>query len=122
MTIKDATDRARLEADARRLGLAPNALEMSRAVGTDLIGAIVRDHVGRPSPVQPRGMLPEAPRDSNHASRPPVGTNGWIEPPSINDWRPPGLAVMDRMMDAQDALDRAERARLFNRLPLNGGK
>jgi len=120
MTIKDATDRAKLEADARRLGLAPNTLEMSRAVGTDLIRDIVADG-RRHSPVQPRGMLPD-PQTSVSASRPPIGTNGWIEPATIKDWRPPGLAVMDRMMDAQDAIDRAERTRRFNRLPLNGGR
>lgn len=32
------------------------------------------------------------------------------------------LATMDRMMDAQDAIDRAERTRHFNRLPLDGGE
>ena len=119
MTIQDARNRAKLEADAKRLGLTPTALEMSRAVGTDVLNDIRRDHIGRPSPVQPSGMLPE-PRTS--MTRPPVGQNGWIDPPSVRDWRPPGLAVMDRMLDQQDALDRAERTRRFNRLPLNGGK
>lgn len=121
MTMKDATDREKLEADARRQGLTPTALEMSRAVGTDLIGDIVRDHIGRPSPVRPSGMLPE-PGTSVTRSRPQIGKGGWIDPPTVRDWRPPGLAVMDRMMDQQDALDRAERAQQFNRLPLNGGK
>jgi hypothetical protein len=115
MTIKDATDRAKLEADARRLGLAPNTLEMSRAVGTDLIRDIVADG-RRHSPVQPRGNLPD-PQTSLSAARPAIGENGWVDPPAIADWRPPGLAVMDRMMDVQDAQDRAERARRFNRIP-----
>ena len=30
---------------------------------------------------------------------------------SLEDWRPPGLAIMDQMMDRQDELDRAERVR-----------
>ena len=28
---------------------------------------------------------------------------------SLEDWRPPGLAIMDAMMDRQDELDRARR-------------
>ena len=30
---------------------------------------------------------------------------------SLEDWRPPGQAIMDRMLDQQDAKDRAERAK-----------
>jgi hypothetical protein len=37
--------------------------------------------------------------------------SGWTEPPSIDNWRAPGLEHMDRMMDQQDAIDRAARAR-----------
>jgi hypothetical protein len=37
--------------------------------------------------------------------------HGWAEPKSIDNWRPDGLAVMDAMMDQQDAIDRAARAR-----------
>jgi hypothetical protein len=37
--------------------------------------------------------------------------SGWTTPPSIDSWRAPGLEHMDRMMDAQDAIDRAARAR-----------
>jgi hypothetical protein len=39
------------------------------------------------------------------------GGTGWADSPQIRDWRPPGLEHMDRMMDAQDAIDRAARAR-----------
>jgi hypothetical protein len=108
--IDDAHNRAKLEADAKRRGLTPNALEMSRAVGTDLIGDIVRDHIGKVSPVAHRPVEPA-----------PARGNGWVDPPAVSNWKPPGLAVMDRMMDVQDALDRAERTRRYNRLPLNGG-
>jgi hypothetical protein len=36
---------------------------------------------------------------------------GWTDPPSIDKWKPPGVEHMDRMMDQQDAIDRAERVR-----------
>jgi hypothetical protein len=36
---------------------------------------------------------------------------GWVKPPQVDDWRAPGLREMDRMMDQQDAIDRAARAR-----------
>ena len=106
MTINDERNREKLEADAKRLGLTPTALEMSRAVGTDLIGDIVRDN--RRSMHERSGILPPQPAAP---AKPPVGQGGWIEPPQVRDWKPPGLAVMDRMMDAQDARDLAERKR-----------
>jgi hypothetical protein len=37
--------------------------------------------------------------------------SGWSEPPSIDNWKPPGLEAMDAMMDQQDAIDRAARVR-----------
>jgi hypothetical protein len=44
--------------------------------------------------------------------RPVDATNsGWQEAPKVNDWKPPGLEHMDRMMDQQDAIDRAARIR-----------
>ena len=36
---------------------------------------------------------------------------GWTEPPKVDQWKPPGLEHMDRMMDQQDAIDRAARIR-----------
>jgi hypothetical protein len=39
---------------------------------------------------------------------PPRGT-GWQEAKSIDSWRPPGEAAMNRLMDEADALDKAER-------------
>ena len=43
----------------------------------------------------------------------PVASNGtgWVDAPKVDSWKPPGLEHMDRMMDAQDAIDRAARAR-----------
>jgi hypothetical protein len=39
------------------------------------------------------------------------GGTGWVDSPEIKNWKPPGLELMDRMMDQQDAIDRAERIR-----------
>jgi hypothetical protein len=36
---------------------------------------------------------------------------GWRDTPSIEHWRPPGLEIMDRMVDQQDAIDKAALAR-----------
>ena len=120
MTMRDEIEKQKLEIEAKRRGTTPMVLEMSRAVDDRLLRDLVRDG-RRHSPVASCGMLPE-PRTSVTQSRPQVGKGGWIDPPAVRDWRAPGLAVMDRMMDQQDALDRAERAQRFNRLPLNGGK
>ena len=38
-------------------------------------------------------------------------TGGWQEAPKVDQWQPPGLKHMDRMMDQQDAIDRAARVR-----------
>jgi hypothetical protein len=117
MTVEDDRNRARLEAEARRLDITPNALEMSRAVGTDLLRDILRDN--RRNVHDRSGILPPETKREAPVSRPPTSQNGWVGPPKVADWKPPGLAVMDRMLDAQDARDRAERERQFNR---DGGK
>src|SRR6516165_6894486 len=40
-----------------------------------------------------------------------TNSGGWQEPPKVDQWKPPGLEHMDRMMDQQDAIDRAARVR-----------
>jgi hypothetical protein len=37
------------------------------------------------------------------------GQGGWVKPPRVDDWRPPGEAAMNQLMDQQDRLDRAQR-------------
>ena len=99
MTIEDDRRQAQLEAEAKRRGLTPTEVAMARAVPTDLIGAIVRDNQRN---VHDRPGHPEP--------KPRVGNGGgWVEPPKVDNWRPPGLDIMDRMMDAQDAQDRQRR-------------
>jgi hypothetical protein len=60
------------------------------------------------------GIIPDVPHDSG---KPPIGNGGWTNPPSVADWKPPGLSVMDRMVDAQDAIDRRDLER-----KLGGGR
>jgi hypothetical protein len=52
-------------------------------------------------PVKPQSAVGSVPR------------GGWVDPPKLVP--PPGIDILDRLMDHQDALDRAERAK-------NGGR
>jgi hypothetical protein len=58
--------------------------------------------------VQGAGVVKDA--DPGPAYRPYAG---WVEAPKVDQWKPPGLSVMDSMMDAQDAIDKAERIRVL---------
>ena len=48
--------------------------------------------------------------DGSDAPEASNGT-GWVDAPKVDSWKPPGLEHMDRMMDAQDAIDRLQRVR-----------
>jgi hypothetical protein len=37
--------------------------------------------------------------------------SGWREPPKIDNWKPPGLEHIDRLVDAADLQDRLQRVR-----------
>jgi hypothetical protein len=86
---------------------------MNEACDSKTLADIVADNrtsVFLPAPrsaatVVPVGAGKTASGDDGAAHR------GWVETKSIDDWRPPGLEHMDRMMDQQDAIDRAARAR-----------
>jgi hypothetical protein len=41
----------------------------------------------------------------------PMDTSGWVEPPKVDAWRPPGVDICDQLMDQQDAIDKAQRIR-----------
>jgi hypothetical protein len=87
--------RAHAEWCHQRLGVdwteekAKNYYETKRTAGED---------VGSVRPQSPIAGVPRA---------------GWVDPPKLVP--PPGIDILDRLMDHQDALDRAERAK-------NGGR
>lgn len=76
---------------------------MVQAVGDDQVAAIARELRNPPGP----SSL------SNGSEGParPIGRNGWID--ETPNKPPPGIELIDRLVDAQDALDRAERERRF---------
>jgi hypothetical protein len=39
------------------------------------------------------------------------GGSGWVTPPQVDAWRPPGVEIADRLLDQAAAIDRAERVR-----------
>jgi hypothetical protein len=88
---------------------------MRRACSDQTLRDIVNDNrtsVFLPSPPSPATVVPVGAGktltgDDGAAHR----RSGWTEPPSIDNWKPPGLEVMDAMVDQQDAIDRAARAR-----------
>jgi hypothetical protein len=95
--------------------------DLRRGVGDKLMRDIVNDF--RSYNPSPRSPLNSPPATANPVDAAPVKTgdvgpqhrpidrSGWRDPPKVDQWKPPGLEHMDRMMDQQDAIDRAARAR-----------
>jgi hypothetical protein len=95
------------------------AKDLQSAVGTDVVKQLVADfrnyQVG-PSQgpagkvtVQGAGTVQTGTDGAKHTPHQEQG--GWVKPPQVDQWKPPGLSVMDRMMDQADALDKAARAK-----------
>jgi hypothetical protein len=104
MSISDeVAKRAELIRQSRRSGLPEWQLEMSQAVGTQAIRGIVKDLYR--GPAQRSSPIPE---DRTEREAPPKG-DGWVEAKALAP--PPGIALIDRIVDAQDRLDRAELER-----------
>ena len=61
--------------------------------------------------VQGAGVVKTGGVGPQHRPNDPSATGGWQEAPKFDQWQPPGLKHMDRMMDQQDAIDRAARVR-----------
>ncbi|MFB9262834.1 hypothetical protein ACFFWD_06550 [Bradyrhizobium erythrophlei] len=85
-------------------------------VGDDLMADIVRDFRNGPASLPAMGgaakvRVEGAPVVRDAPSHSPG--RGWVEPPAVDDWRPPGQAIMDQMMDAHDAKWRADRKKEF---------
>jgi len=72
--------------------------------------SIVRDHYGAPSGPSmsgiPSSQTVTGVRPGGGPANVPGGGSGWVQPVSLSN--PPGVALADRLMDAQDARDRAE--------------
>jgi hypothetical protein len=89
--------------------------DLVRAVNDKMVRDIVRDLGGyNPSPsmgkaakVTPVGAGRVI--DGDDVKRGTTGSNGWVTPPQVDSWRPPGEAAMNQLMDAEDAKWRAER-------------
>jgi hypothetical protein len=92
-----------------------------RACPNDLMRQIVADNRGDfprsgsmiPNKPSAGKVIPEGAGRVVGGPDVPVASTGtgWAESPQVNDWKPPGLSIMDRMMDQQDAIDRAARLR-----------
>jgi hypothetical protein len=95
-----------LEREAKRLGISVVQLRMRLAVtnsdGSDVVRQIVGDNLGR-SVHQRSSILPEAPRPAVQARPSAVQPLG----------PPPGIKIIDAMLDAEDRQWREERARQF---------
>ena len=85
-------------------------LEMARVVDTKLVREIVADN--QRATQRPASILPTVRVDGAVQVAPTPSKNGWIDAPSLRDWKgPPGIAIVDRLCDVQDQVDRAQRAR-----------
>jgi hypothetical protein len=92
--------------------------DLRRVVDTKLMRQIVDDFRNySPTPradpsakVQVQGAGRVVTGDDGAAHR-PLDKSGWVEPPKVDNWRPPGVDICDQLVDQQDAIDRAERIR-----------
>ena len=107
--ITEALARAALEREAKRLGVEPWQLEMARAVGDADVRGIVNDF--RRGPPERSSIAAE------RESKPRPGAVGVAQPLGP----PPGVGLIDKLMDLQDRIDRAERARVLARAKGGGG-
>ena len=85
------TEEELLTREAQRQGISITQLRMRMAVPDNLMRDIVRDN-RRANASQP-------------STPTPLRGNGWVDAPKIS--QPPGVAILDKIMDAQDAVDRA---------------
>jgi len=92
--------------------------DLVRAVPDQVVKDLVKDFRSyNPHPAQdpsakvvPQGAGKVVGGDDGVAHR-PVDQSGWVDPPQISDWTPPGVKHCDALMDQQDALDRAQRVK-----------
>jgi hypothetical protein len=103
-----APSRAPVDYTEQFSALPPSAVrDMVAAVGDRMVADIVQDQRGRAAP-------------SAEPSKPVTKTSGWQEPRPLS--APPGIALADRLVDQQDALDKAEAVAKLARLAKGGAK
>jgi hypothetical protein len=98
--------------------------DLVRNVGDKAVADIVSDFRSyNPHPTQdPRAKVSVqgagrvVTGDDGPAHR-PLDKSGWVEPPKVDSWRPPGVDICDQLVDHQDAIDRAERIRQLAEAP-----
>jgi hypothetical protein len=110
MSIKSEKAQAALAARARAKGIPEWQQEMIEALSGNVLGDIVADNRASRAP---SSIIPTS---SQGPSAPTVGNGrGWIDPPPVKDWKPPGQDIIDAMLDAAAAQDRAELEKKLKR-------
>jgi hypothetical protein len=104
------------------MSMPPSAL---RAMAQDPCNQVMRGVIqDRHAPTGRPGMIPSSQQGGGGPAHVPGGGTGWVQPAPLGP--PPGVAQADRLMDHQDAKDRAElierEARLKAMQNLAGGK
>ena len=94
------SEEAMFEMEAKRRGLTITELKMLNAAPDSLLRDIVSD--ARKGISQSTSMIPTTEREPVRRVR-----GGWIEPRELQS--PPGIALVDRLCEAQDAKDRLKR-------------
>ena len=79
-----------------RMGMPASAMRAMVEAVPDFRGIAVEQRVGRSQP----GMFPDKPSGEPRARR----GSGWVEPKPLEP--PPGVSVMDQMLDVEDEIDR----------------
>jgi hypothetical protein len=88
--------------------LEPWQIDLIKAVPNDVMRDIAEDRKAH-NVILSRGGVGTA-KDNQEPPRP--NTHGWVDAPSTSKWqRESGIDAVDRLCDAQDQIDRAERIR-----------
>jgi hypothetical protein len=92
-----------------RATMPPSAMRDMIAAVSDRLMADLRNDALKPNPV----TQSVAQLSSDHDGRVEIRGTGWSEPRPLSP--PPGVPIMDRLMDMQDAIDRADLERRLAR-------
>ena len=91
--------------------------DLRRTVGDDLMRQIVEDNRNRPSsggshiPTVKVLGAGNVVTGTDGAAHTPAHSHGWTEPPRTENWRAPGIDIIDRLVDQQDERDLEARCR-----------